>query len=227
MLIIGHMKVEMGVGVLLATFVQLFYAFRIYTLSKKSLMLPVIIGVLALADLALAIATVHKTFQVKYFSRASEDIPYFAGSLSLKVACDILIASAMVYRLLRNKTGFHKTSKAINLLVTYSLRSGAITMIFAICDLVAFLTLPSTLIYVPFFFVLVRLYALSFMSIEHLFSTTHAMITIPSSCTPDCSTLPADNDTRVTSTDTEIGKVPSSFFSSMGKEGPGSYPDML
>jgi hypothetical protein len=54
------MKVEIAVGgmkvwlwmprhfvdfllVLLATFVQLFYAFRIYTLSNKSLVLPVII----------------------------------------------------------------------------------------------------------------------------------------------------------------------------------------
>lgn len=54
------MKVEIAVGgmkvwswmpthfvdfllVLLATFVQIFYAFRIYTLSNKSLVLPVII----------------------------------------------------------------------------------------------------------------------------------------------------------------------------------------
>ncbi|KAJ7900938.1 hypothetical protein B0H14DRAFT_3123581 [Mycena olivaceomarginata] len=116
--------------VLLAALVQLFYAFRIYTLSNKSLVLPVIIvgdpldvdspeliwhqGVLAFADLMLSIASVHKrfidsiSFQVKYFSLAREVVPEFAGSLSIKVACDVRIAGAMVYHLLRNKTGFHK-----------------------------------------------------------------------------------------------------------------------
>jgi hypothetical protein len=60
MLIHRHMKVQIAVGsmkvwswipthfvdfllVFVATFVQLFYAFRIYALSNKSLVLPVII----------------------------------------------------------------------------------------------------------------------------------------------------------------------------------------
>ncbi|KAJ7724768.1 hypothetical protein B0H16DRAFT_1384752 [Mycena metata] len=227
--------VQMAVAVLLATCVQLFYAFRIYTLSNKSLVLPVMIGVLAFADLALAIATVHKTFQVKYFSLASEDLPYFAASLSIKVACDVLIASAMVYYLLRRKTGFHKTRNAINLLVTYSLRSGAITMMCAICHLATFVALPSTLIYAPFFFVLVRLYTLSFLSIlnsrdhvrEQLFSIAHAMITIPSSYTGDSSKLPADAETVMTGAEKGTGKVSGSVFSTTGEEGPGPHPSML
>ncbi|KAJ6532152.1 hypothetical protein DFH09DRAFT_1182737 [Mycena vulgaris] len=220
--------VQIPVGVFVATFVQLFYAFRIYALSNKSLVLPVIIGVLAVADLGLSLVSVHKTFQVKYFSQAREDIPYFAGTLSITVACDVLIASAMVYHLLRNKTGFHKTGKAINLLVAYSLRSGAITMTFAICGLVIFVCFPTALIYLPFFFILVRLYALSFMSIlnsrdhvrEQLFSTTHAMITIPSSYTPNHSTLPADNETGLIIADKGVGKM-------SGEDGPGPHPDML
>jgi hypothetical protein len=55
---------------------------------------------------------------------------------------------------------------------------------------------------------------------EQLFSTTHAMITIPSSHTLDHSTLPADNETGLTSADKEISKV-------SGKEGQGFHPDML
>jgi hypothetical protein len=55
---------------------------------------------------------------------------------------------------------------------------------------------------------------------EQLFSTTHAMITIPSSYTPDHSTLPADNEAGLTIADKGMGKV-------SGKDGPGSHPDML
>ncbi|KAJ7914346.1 hypothetical protein B0H13DRAFT_2659265 [Mycena leptocephala] len=84
--------------------------------------------------------------------------------MSIEAFCDVLVAGAMSYHLLRSKTGFKQTRKAINLLVAYSLNSGAIAMVFAICDLATFVASPSTLIHEPFYFVLVRLYALSFMS---------------------------------------------------------------
>ncbi|KAF8130920.1 hypothetical protein K438DRAFT_1999175 [Mycena galopus ATCC 62051] len=175
--------VQIVVGVLLTAMVQLFYAFRIYVLSNKSVVLPAIIGVLAFANLE------------------------FVASLAMGVSCDVLIAGAMVYHLLRNKTDFHRTSKVINLLVAYSLRSGTITMIFAICDLVALSAASSTLIYAPFFFILIRFYGLSFMSIlnsrghvrEQLFATTQGTITIPSSYTADSSALPADAEIGLTS----------------------------
>ncbi|KAF8148151.1 hypothetical protein K438DRAFT_1989331 [Mycena galopus ATCC 62051] len=226
-----HMKVQIVVGVLLTAMVQLFYAFRIYILSNKSLVLPVIIGVLAFANLALSIVSVHKAFHVKYFNLGWEVIPEFVASLSMGVSCDVLIAGAMVYHLLRNKTDFHRTSKVINLLVAYSLRSGTITMIFAICDLVALSAASSTLIYAPFFFILIRFYGLSFMSIlnsrdhvrEQLFATTQGMITIPSSYTADSSALPADAEIELTSADTGTGKVTEGFFSPTGKESLGSH----
>jgi hypothetical protein len=62
---------------------------------------------------------------------------------------------------------------------------------------------------------------------EQLFSTSHAMITIPSSYTPDSSTLPADAETGITGADKGTGKFSGSVFSSTGKEGPGSHPNML
>ncbi|KAF7330190.1 hypothetical protein MVEN_02456000 [Mycena venus] len=107
----------------------------------------------------------RKTFQIKFFKLAQADIPYSTSALAFEVACDVLIAGAMIYHLLRNKTGFHKTDTAINLLVTYSLSSGAIATLFAICSLVTWITSPTTLIYALFYFVLVRVYGLSFMSL--------------------------------------------------------------
>ncbi|KAJ7205484.1 hypothetical protein GGX14DRAFT_644684 [Mycena pura] len=203
--------VQIAVGVFLSTLVQLFYACRIYVLSNKSLVFPVIIAVLACVDLGLAIATVHKTisFQVKYFSLAREDIPFFASTLSTEVASAVLITGAMIYHLLRNKTGFHKTNKAINILVAYSLNSGAMAMMFAIGDLVA-----------------VNLNSRDHVR-EQLFSTNHAMITIPSSYTGGSSTLPADTENGLTSADKGTGKVSGSVFSSTAKECPGPHPNMF
>ncbi|KAJ7929511.1 hypothetical protein B0H13DRAFT_1859508 [Mycena leptocephala] len=191
--------------VFLATLVQFFYAFRIYTISNKTLVFPVIIGIFSLGQLdeqllALGIAYTHKAF----FKDAKADVPYSTSGLAFEVACDVLIAGAMIYHLLRNKSGFQKTNKAIHLLAAYSLNSGALTSVFAICDLVTFIVLPSTLVYAPFFFILVRFYGLSFMSIlnsrdhvrEELFSTSHAMITIPSYNANPTSTANTENGTN-------------------------------
>ncbi|KAJ7859401.1 hypothetical protein B0H13DRAFT_2075208 [Mycena leptocephala] len=192
--------VQMDVGAFLSTLVQLFYAFRIYTISNKSLVFPVIIAACAFANLGLAITTIQKSFQVKVFSEASMVIPYYTSSMSIEAFCDVLVAGAMSYHLLRSKTGFKQTRKAINILVAYSLNSGAIAMVFAICDLAAFVASPSTLIHEPFYFVLVRLYTLSFMSIlnsrdhvrEKLFSSSHAMVTIPFQSSHENPVFPVD-----------------------------------
>ncbi|KAJ7814051.1 hypothetical protein B0H13DRAFT_2140682 [Mycena leptocephala] len=205
----GYMKIQMDVGAILSTLVQLFYAFRIYIISNKSLVFPVIIAVCAFANLGMAITTIQKAFQVKVFSQARADIPYYTSSMSIEAFCDVLVAGAMSYHLLRNKTGFKQTHKAINLLVAYSLNNGAIVMVFAICDLATFVASPSTLIHEPFYLVLVRLYALSFMSIlnsrdhvrEQLFSTTHAMVTIHFQSSHENPNFPVDIENGMASSD--------------------------
>ncbi|KAJ7929516.1 hypothetical protein B0H13DRAFT_2310434 [Mycena leptocephala] len=139
--------VQVFVGVLLSTLVQFFYAFRIYTISKKSLVFPVIIGICSLTQFALGIAYMQQAFQIKSFKDAKAVVPFSNSGLAFEAGCDVLIAGAMIYHLLRNKTGFQMTNKAINLLVAYSLNSGALTSVFAICDLATEAALPSTLIY--------------------------------------------------------------------------------
>ncbi|KAJ7929552.1 hypothetical protein B0H13DRAFT_2539638 [Mycena leptocephala] len=210
---------------LLSALVQFFYAYRIYTISNKTLVFPVIIGICSLAQLdeAFGIAymqqagsTAIQSFQIKFFKDTKAVLPYPTSSLGLEAGCDVLIAGAMIYHLLRNKTGFQKTNKAINLLVAYSLNSGALTSVFAICDLAILVALPSTIIFAAFFFILVRRSVISLNSRDHvrdeLFSTSHAMITIPS-YNPN-PTLTADTENR-----TNTNKVSRSDFGMTGKGG--------
>ncbi|KAJ7672217.1 hypothetical protein DFH06DRAFT_1124147 [Mycena polygramma] len=185
--------------VLLSVQVQLFYAFRIYIISNKQLVMPIIIisepwlnrqAICAFAELGmwapciqtsrslneenvgLGIVFMRKTFETPVF--INPDMIYPASALSLVVVCDVLVAAAMIYYLLKNRSEF---------------QNGALTMVFAICSLVTLLAL-NTMIYTPFFFVTVRLYALSFMTMynfslncrehvrEQLFSS-QATFTLP------------------------------------------------
>ncbi|KAJ7810963.1 hypothetical protein B0H13DRAFT_2384243 [Mycena leptocephala] len=193
--IIEFIKVQSAIGVLLAALVQLFYAFRIYIMSNKSLVFPVIIGFCTLAESGMGIAFMNKGFHTKYYKDAQSDTPYSTSALSFEVFCDVVIASAMVYYLLRNKTEIQTTNRAINLLVLYTVvrnlhpcDMGNISYDFDIC----------IVLFYPF-------YGLSFMSIlnsreyirEQLFATSisHAMVTIPS-YNPNDSSLPVHANTN-------------------------------
>ncbi|KAJ7284424.1 hypothetical protein C8J57DRAFT_1708909 [Mycena rebaudengoi] len=178
------------VGVVMSTLVQLFYAYRIFVLSKKKPFMPILIAICSLAELALGIAYMHNAVKIKFFKDGASNVPFSTAALSLEVICDVLIAGSMVYYLLRNKTAFAKTNRAINMLVSYAVNSGLLNMMFAICGLVTWLTSTLTLIYAPFFFILVRLYGCSFLSIlnsrdkvlDQLYpnASDHAMVSIPS-----------------------------------------------
>ncbi|KAJ7107764.1 hypothetical protein C8R44DRAFT_885166 [Mycena epipterygia] len=124
-----------------------FYAFRIWVLSNKSLWIPCLIGACATTELgklanyactfhhlmtlrhliALASVYVNNTFRIESFSDVKTDIPYSTSALAFEVACDVLIAGSMTYNLVRNKTSFQKTSRAINTLIAYTINTGALT----------------------------------------------------------------------------------------------------
>ncbi|KAJ7929551.1 hypothetical protein B0H13DRAFT_1859545 [Mycena leptocephala] len=109
--------VQVVVGDLLSALVQFFYAYRIYILSKKSLVFPVMIGICSLGQLdeAFGIAymqqagsTAIQSFQIKFFKDTKAVLPYSTSAFVFGVGCDVLISSAMIYHLLRHKTGFQK-----------------------------------------------------------------------------------------------------------------------
>ncbi|KAJ7166241.1 hypothetical protein C8R46DRAFT_94176 [Mycena filopes] len=183
------LRAQIIVGHSLSTLVQMFYAFRIWTLSAKSIYVPLCIITLSLGQLGFATGTTFEFSKHTAFADTAVTIPFSTSSLAFEVACDSLISMAMIYWLGRNKTGFHKTNRALNTLISYTVNSGLLIVIFAIACLVTFLTSKTTLIYGLFFFILVRLYACSFMSILnsrehvreqfHAANPDHAMVSIP------------------------------------------------
>ncbi|KAJ7306799.1 hypothetical protein DFH08DRAFT_514510 [Mycena albidolilacea] len=183
------LQAQIVVGVFLSTLVQQFYAFRIYVLANKSPWIPAMIVICSLSQLSFAIAYMVKALENPLFTESKVVIPFSTSALAFETACNILVAGSMVFLLAQNRTDFRKTNRAVNTLIAYMVNSGLLIAIFAISCLVTFLTSTTTLIYGLFFFVLVRLYGCSFMSIlnsrdslrEQLYKTNtdHAMVTIP------------------------------------------------
>ncbi|KAH9918463.1 uncharacterized protein B0H18DRAFT_210339 [Fomitopsis serialis] len=126
---------EVAVGGLLVTMVQLYFAFRVYTLSGKCTLLPVVISILSICGLALSIVFTVVGLEIHLFASGERLKPYSAAGLSAELACDVLIAGTLIYYLHAKRTVFPRTNRAINLLIMYALNTCLLTTIFTIIDL--------------------------------------------------------------------------------------------
>ncbi|KZS99735.1 uncharacterized protein LAESUDRAFT_732913, partial [Laetiporus sulphureus 93-53] len=158
------LSAQVTVAGVLTFFVQLFFAFRVYRLSGKKVIIPSVICFFSILQLACAIAYTVVGYRIQKFSASEKATPYTTCSLAAELACDSTIAGSMIYYLLHSRSPFSKTNKAVNLLITYALNTCLLTNIFTIITLIAWLIWTKTLIYATFYFVLTRLYSCSFMS---------------------------------------------------------------
>ncbi|KAH8994891.1 hypothetical protein EDB92DRAFT_2102339 [Lactarius akahatsu] len=180
------LKVQTLLTVIVTCSVQQFYAWRIYHLSMGQIYAPAFIVVLSLAELGLEIVylvrwqvtsqllflfvlllILHFSFQYPYYDQAKVQIPNLTAGLSIQVACDLTITTSMIYYLLsRHETVVKRANPTITtVLALYCVNSGALTLVFAIIGLATFVRFTHTLIFAPFFFILVRLYPCAFMAI--------------------------------------------------------------
>lgn len=158
--------VQSIIGVAITSCIQQFYAVRIYQLSqKKNIYMPLVISVISATEFGFAVAFAVKSFQMGSFLENAPSVPYGASALSLEVACGIFITVGMVYYVLQQRSGVKRTSRVINLIILYIINSGALNLVFASTCLITYVKFPTTLIYAPSFFVLVRLYVCSFITI--------------------------------------------------------------
>ncbi|KAH9169107.1 hypothetical protein EDB89DRAFT_2231494 [Lactarius sanguifluus] len=158
--------------VILESFVQHFYAYRIYCLGWRSPYLPIAISVSSLAEVAIG-----AVYSIRVLQHPDGGIfqGSFTATLSCKVLCDVLITVGMVYTLLSNRTHVRRTNDVLNLLAIYAVNCGILHLMFAIASVVLFATYPNALIYTASFFIMVRLSLCAFMSIlnsrDHLRET--------------------------------------------------------
>lgn len=163
--------VQSIIGVVVTTCIQYFYAFRVFRLSqRKNIYAPVVICVISTAEFGFVVGFVAKSFQAGAFAKNGVTVPFGTSALVLEVLCGMLITTSMVYYILQQrtkikKTGAPGTSHVLNLIMSYVVNSGALNLVFATACLITYVKFPNTLIYAPFFFILVRLYPCSFMTI--------------------------------------------------------------
>ncbi|KAF9522503.1 hypothetical protein CPB83DRAFT_777022 [Crepidotus variabilis] len=143
--------------------VQLFFAWRIYTLTKSPIW-PGIIGAVALLCGATGIVTGYKVVQVGYFSQFRKFKSIVIVSLLSAAVDDAIITVILVLFLCqKHKSGYKRSDLMVNRIVRFTVQTGLMTVIFAILNLVFYLADPSG-IHLLFNFPIPKLYSNSVMS---------------------------------------------------------------
>ncbi|KAH9834485.1 uncharacterized protein C8Q71DRAFT_859479 [Rhodofomes roseus] len=116
--------VQISIGGLVGLLVQLFFATRLYFLGKRKLLIPGLVCFLGVVELGCSIAYTVVAFKDHYYSASGQEHhgdAYTSTALTANIVCDLLIAGTTVYYLQEGRTAFHRTNKAVTLLMTYAL----------------------------------------------------------------------------------------------------------
>ncbi|KAJ7813900.1 hypothetical protein B0H14DRAFT_2851910 [Mycena olivaceomarginata] len=152
------------IGSLVSFAVQVFFAIRIYSLSK-SWWIPCICWALSLFRFV-----PPNVILFAYGHRPAHEFlgkfgPLFDAIWAASAANDLLIAGTLVYLLYRRRSSvFEKIVAVIDKLIQWTIETGVVTSIASIIMLVSFISLPSTFVWLAFFVVIPRLFSNSLMA---------------------------------------------------------------
>ncbi|KAH9834503.1 uncharacterized protein C8Q71DRAFT_145094 [Rhodofomes roseus] len=137
------LSVQVGVGAVAGFLVQSFFAFRLYRLSERRIIIPIVICALALFQLASSTAYTIIGYKDEIVDSMANGARATIGcSLAANIACDLVIAAANVYYLEIRRTLSQRTNKAIKLLIVYSLNTYALATVFTLVCLITWLACP-------------------------------------------------------------------------------------
>ncbi|KAJ7168708.1 hypothetical protein C8R46DRAFT_1191455 [Mycena filopes] len=133
-------------GALMATLVQLFYCFRMVTLCKRVWPLASLIGLVAIAEWAVTLASVVLQWNGSVVADRHRTILFYfyfvAGAIT-----DVLIAAIMTTLLLRGGSMVPQTRGLVKNIVRLIIETNTLTAIAGLLAILMFLCAPQTLYY--------------------------------------------------------------------------------
>jgi len=138
---------------IISGFVQLFYARRVYILSK-SVVFPILIVALAAVALSFGIFYTARDIALGSLFKFHSLIWIACIALTSHAMTDVLIAGSMCWYLYRQRTGFSRTDSTLSILMVYSINTGLLTCVLAVAVAISAVVSPASLISIAILWVL-------------------------------------------------------------------------
>ncbi|KAJ7673748.1 hypothetical protein DFH06DRAFT_1173192 [Mycena polygramma] len=144
--------------------VQLFFAWRIYTLGGHRIVYRMITAVIVVLALVQSLAAIISDARFAVTIEAAEISKLMVGVkvwLFGSAVCDVVITLTMIVILsaYRAQTPWKRTDSLVTKLIYNTVQTGAVTSIVAVADVVLFITLPATNLHQWPAFMLGKLYS--------------------------------------------------------------------
>jgi len=161
---IGDHQVMILAGFTTGFVAQLFYATRIWILSRRDWRYVTPVILLALLQIAFGIAQTVKVARVHRYSRLEDTVITSTAQGAATAACDITITAILCYILRKARTGFRKTDSVLNKMIIYAFNRGTVTSVLALLQLICFIAKPGTFIFTLFILPSSHVYVISVCS---------------------------------------------------------------
>ncbi|KAJ6536208.1 hypothetical protein B0H19DRAFT_1317831 [Mycena capillaripes] len=155
-----------SIGSVVGTIVKCCFATRVYRFSERNIFITGLIILLALGQLGVAMVFTVQAFQLSSIPAVFNLKTIATISLGLGLLTDVVTAGALTFFLWRMRTG-QKNSAANSLishLVTDAINTGVLTTAVSLSTLLLFDFLEGNLIFGATYFMLSKLYAVSFLA---------------------------------------------------------------
>ncbi|OCH91920.1 hypothetical protein OBBRIDRAFT_791781 [Obba rivulosa] len=140
--------------------VRALFAYRLWALSGKSILIHMVAGAMSFYVVGLAIfISVEGLFVTSWSALRQYKWSIYAGLISeVTVNLIIMVAQYLFLRHLRSGIRLKSTDTFLHTLIIYSINTGLVTSIASVMAVVVFAALPNTLLYVAFYLVTSKLY---------------------------------------------------------------------
>ncbi|KAK0221432.1 hypothetical protein IW262DRAFT_1481780 [Armillaria fumosa] len=155
---------QQTVGAVVGCIVKTSFALRVWRFSERNKFITGIILLLTYGQLGLAITFTLKAFELTGVFEVVNLRVLGSTSLGVGVLTDMVTAISLCYFLNKLRTGYHKSDSLVNSLVLYAINTGALTSAVSLSTLILYNIMPTNLVFVACFFILSKLYAISFMA---------------------------------------------------------------
>ncbi|KAJ7630351.1 hypothetical protein FB45DRAFT_915270 [Roridomyces roridus] len=143
---------------------QAFFTSRVWILGRNYIVTTLCVA-LCIVRLGLSIVTSYGTFhEVDILTYEAHFSWSIRAGLAVATAGDVVIASALVYYLSRNRTGFAKTDRIISRILTFTVETCVVTSTVTVIDVICFATMPDNFVFLGLYFLVSKLYSNSLLT---------------------------------------------------------------
>jgi len=153
-----------ALSVATSTPVQLFYAWRVYILGNRRLLLPGLISLISILAFSCGIATTVFAAKASLFEKFRNFFWAADTWLGANILADVVIVCSICYFLTRGRTGFKQTDQMIDKLVFVVINTGLAPTLMELGHLIAFSIAWANFAHLTFNILAPKLYANSLLA---------------------------------------------------------------